>query len=102
MPINDLQRRKRQVGEIRIGHAVSTGRVSSKTGKPIMRPEKLSIFRLTSASKPLLERVAELYGGTVRPWTPANGGPQEWEVYTEVDRRPVLLPRRPDERRVGD
>jgi len=82
----------RQLGEIRIGHAVSTGRVSSKTGKPIMRPEKLSTFRLTSASKPLLERVAELYGGTVRPWTPANGGPQEWEVYTEVDRLPVLVP----------
>lgn len=92
MPIIDLQRRMRQLGEIRIGHAVSTGRVSSKTGKPIMRPEKLSTFRLTSASKPLLERVAELYGGTVRPWTPANGGPQEWEVYTEVDRLPVLVP----------
>lgn len=31
MPIIDLQRRMRQLGEIRIGHAVSTGRVSSKT-----------------------------------------------------------------------
>lgn len=94
MPIIELQRRMRQLGEIRIGRVVDTGRISQKTQRPIMRPEKLDKFRLTSASKPILEQVSALYGGTVQPWTPANGGPSEWEVYTEVDRLPVLVPPR--------
>lgn len=94
MPIIELQRRMRQLGEIRIGRVVDTGKVSQKTGRPILRPEKLDRFRLTSASRPLLEEVAALYGGEVQAWTPANGGPSEWEVYTEADRLPVLVPPR--------
>jgi hypothetical protein len=94
MPIIELQRRMRQLGEIRIGRVIDTGKISQKTGKPILRPEKLNRFRLTSASKPLLEEVAALYGGTVQTWTPANGGPSEWEVFTDVDRLPVLVPPR--------
>ncbi|MEU6781450.1 hypothetical protein ABZ912_19780 [Nonomuraea angiospora] len=94
MPILELQRRMRQLGEIRIGRVVDTGRISQRTQRPIMRPEKLDRFRVTSASKPLLEEVAALYGGTVQPWTPANGGPAEWEVYTDADRLPVLVPPR--------
>jgi hypothetical protein len=91
MPILDLQRRMRQLGEIRIGHAVDTGRVN-KYGKKIVRPVKLDKFRFTSASKPILEQVAALYGGTVQPWTPANGGPSEYEVYSTADRLPVVIP----------
>lgn len=91
MPILDLQRRMRQLGEIRIGHTVETGR-KDKNGKPIKRPAKLQAFRFTSPSRPILEKVAELYGGTVQPWTPANGGPAEFEVYSTVDRLPVLVP----------
>jgi hypothetical protein len=94
MPIIELQRRMRQLGEIRIGRVIDTGKISQKTGKPILRPEKLNRFRLTSASKPLLEEVAALYGGQVQPWTPANGGPSEWEVFTDADRLPVLVPPR--------
>lgn len=92
MPILDLQRRMRQLGEIRIGHVVDTGRISQKTNKPILRPEKLKQFRFTSPSKSILEQVAALYGGTVKPWTPANGGPSEWEVYSTADRLPVVIP----------
>jgi Recombination directionality factor-like len=92
VPIIDMQRRMRQLGEIRIGHVVDTGRISERTGKPILRPEKLDKFRFTSASKPLLEQIAQLYGGAVQEWTPANGGPKEWEVYSEVDRVPVIVP----------
>lgn len=92
MPILDLQRRMRQLGEIRIGHAVDTGRTSKKTGQPIRRPEKLASFRVTSASSALLEPVAQLYGGTVQQYTPANNGPDEWEVYTQTDRLPVIVP----------
>ncbi len=91
MPILDLQRRMRQLGEIRIGHAVDTGK-TDKNGKPIKRPAKLQAFRFTSPSRPILEQVAGLYGGTVQPWTPANGGPAEFEVYSTVDRLPVLVP----------
>lgn len=94
MPIIDLQMRMRQLGEIRIGRVVDTGRVSQRTGKPIMRPEKLNKFRFTSASKEILASVAELYGGEVQPWTPANGGPSEFEVYSTVNRLPVLIPPR--------
>ncbi|MGY6019535.1 recombination directionality factor [Streptomyces spinosirectus] len=94
MPILDLQMRMRQLGEIRIGRAVDTGRVSQKTGKAILRPEKLNKFRFTSPSKEILASVAELYGGTVQPWTPANGGPSEFEVYSTVNRLPVLIPPR--------
>lgn len=92
MPIINLQKRFRQLGEIRIGHTVDTGKVSTKTGKAIKRPAKLNKFRLTSASKPLLEQAAELFGGEVTPWTPANGGPDEWQLYTDSDRLPIIIP----------
>jgi hypothetical protein len=85
MPIIDLQRRMRQLGEIRLGHVVPTA--SGKT-----RPAKLDKFRFTSPSREILTAVAELYGGEVKPWTPANGGPTEFEVYSKVDRLPVLIP----------
>jgi hypothetical protein len=81
----------RQLGEIRIGHVVSG---TSKTGKAYTRPAKLDKFRFTSPSREILASVAELYGGKVQPWTPANGGPSEFEVYSTVDRLPVLIPPR--------
>lgn len=93
MPIIDLQRRMRQLGEIRIGHVVPTGR-TRKDGKPGTRPAKLNQFRFTSPSREILTAVAELYGGEVQPWTPANGGPSEFEVYSKANRLPVLIPPR--------
>jgi hypothetical protein len=69
MPILDLQMRMRQLGEIRLGHVVPT-----KNGKT--RPAKLDKFRFTSPSREILTSVAGLYGGEVKPWTPANGGPR--------------------------
>lgn len=87
MPIIDLQRRMRQLGEIRLGHVVPTA--NGKT-----RPAKLDKFRFTSPSRDILTAVAELYGGEVKPWTPANGGPAEFEVYSKVNRLPVLIPPR--------
>lgn len=85
MPIIDLQRRMRQLGEIRLGHVVPTS--NGKT-----RPAKLDKFRFTSPSRAILTAVAELYGGEVKPWTPANGGPAEFEVYSQANRLPVLIP----------
>jgi hypothetical protein len=87
MPILDLQMRMRQLGEIRLGHVVPTS--NGKT-----RPAKLDKFRFTSPSREILTSVAELYGGEVKPWTPANGGPAEFEVYSTANRLPVLIPPR--------
>ncbi|NUK12683.1 hypothetical protein HRW18_32880 [Streptomyces lunaelactis] len=89
MPILDLQRRMRQLGEIRIGHVVAG---TSKAGKAYTRPAKLNHFRFTSPSREILTEVATLYGGEVKPWTPANGGPGEFEVYSTANRLPVLIP----------
>lgn len=88
MPILDLQQRARELGRIRIGQVVS-----GSNGK--LRPEKLDRFRLTSASKALLDQVAALYGGTVQEWTPQNGGVPAWEVITTSMRLPVLVPPQP-------
>lgn len=88
MPIITLQRRARELGRIRIGQVVKSANGRS-------RPSKLDRFRLTSASRPLLDTVASLYGGTVAEWTPQNGGPAQWEVVTESTRLPVLVPPQP-------
>lgn len=88
MPILDIQKRARELGRIRIGQVVPTS--SGKT-----RPEKLDRFRLTSSSKPLLDKVAELYGGEVREWTPQGGGPSSWEVITTSTRLPIMVPPQP-------
>lgn len=86
MPILDLQQRARELGRIRIGVQVPT-----KNGKT--RPEKLDRFRITSASQPLIERVAELYGGEAQEWD--NNGAKQFEVITTSTRLPVLVPPQP-------
>jgi hypothetical protein len=91
MPIFELQKRARELGRIRIGHQVSG---QTRAGKAYTRPEKLDRFRLTCSSRPLLEKVAELYGGTVNEWTP-RGGTQQWEVVTDSRRIPILVPPQP-------
>lgn len=92
MPIVTIQRRARELGRIRIGQQVPTGRKNDK-GEPTFRPEKLDRFRITSASLPLLQRVAELYGGEVREWI--NNGAKQYEVITTATRLPILVPPQP-------
>lgn len=84
MPILEIQQRARELGRIRIGQK------NPERGFPM----KLETFRLTSASQPLLEKVAELYGGEVKPWTPRGGSPQ-FEVVTTSNRIPILVPPQP-------
>ncbi|MFI2663212.1 recombination directionality factor [Micromonospora carbonacea] len=83
MPIKTLQRRLTQVGVIRLGEQ----RVSQR-GKNY--PAKLETLRFTSPSQTLIEAVASLYGGTVKPWQ-HNTGPQ-FEVVTQAKNIPVLVP----------
>jgi hypothetical protein len=87
MPILDLQQRLRELGRIRIGQKVPTA-----SGKS--RPAKLDRFRLTSPSRPLLDKVAARYGGTVAAWTP-DGGAAQFEVVTDAVRLPILVPNQP-------
>lgn len=84
MAIIDLQRRQTEVGRIRLGQKVTTS--SGKTA-----PSRLETFRFTSASKPLIEAIARLYGGEVRAWTPPKGA-AEWEVITTSASVPVYVP----------
>jgi hypothetical protein len=88
MSILTLQQRSRELGRIRIGQTVTTD--NGRT-----RPTKLDRFRVTSPSRPLVEQVAHLYGGTVQAWTPLGGGAQQWEVVTDTTRLPVLVPPQP-------
>lgn len=91
MPILDLQKRARELGRIRLGQQQAFTR---KDGSQGTKPVKLDRFRLTSASRPLLEKVAELYGGEVTEWTPPGGSPQ-WEVVTGSARLPIMVPPQP-------
>lgn len=87
--IGEGRRRPRELGRIRLGRVVAATKAN---GDPTTRPAKLDRLRFTSSARPLLDRVAALYGGTVDEWTPANGGPAQWEVITDATRVPVMVP----------
>ena len=79
MPIISLQRQLRELGRIRIGIQVET-----RGGK--MAPSKLETFRLTSASRELIDAAAAEYGGTVEAWG------DQWEVVTESAVLDIIIP----------
>lgn len=81
MAVLDIQRRSQQIGRIRIGH-----QVKAPNGK--MRPERLTTFRFTTASKVTADAIAELFGGQVRPWEGQH------EVITEKSEIGVTVPPR--------
>lgn len=84
MSLIGVQRRMRELGRIRLGE-----KGVAKNGKSF--PKKLTGFRLTSMSHPLLLVAADLYGGEVRKWEGAPGQGDQWELYMG-DRIDVLLP----------
>jgi hypothetical protein len=81
MPILDLQKRARELGRIRLGQKSASG-----------APQKLDRFRVTANSQALLHKIAALYGGEVRPW---EGGTQAFEVVTDSNRLPIMVPPQP-------
>jgi hypothetical protein len=80
--IIDLQRRLAEVGRIRIGQQVASGKGS--------RPAKLDTFRLTSADRTKIGNAAQLYGGEVAEWQAPAGN--QWEVVTAADSLSVIVP----------
>lgn len=85
MPIIGIQQQQTEVGRIRFGVKIKTGSGGRE------RPVKLDRLRFTSPRKALIERIAELYGGTVEPWQPPRGS-QQWQVITNATEVPVLVP----------
>lgn len=75
-----IQRRLTELGRIRMGE-------KGQRGEPTQR----NTWRITSAAQRLLEQVAEVYGGTVRPWT---GAPDEgyFELATTSHELDILIP----------
>ncbi|MCC6832990.1 MAG: hypothetical protein IT200_16775 [Thermoleophilia bacterium] len=69
-----------ELGRMRLGE-------KGQRGEPTQR----TTWRLTSASQRLLEQVAEVYGGTVRPWA---GAPDEgyFELATTAHEVDILIP----------
>ena len=87
MAVLDIQRRGQQIGRIRIGEQVSTGK-QGKDGRDKMRPSRLSTFRFTTQSKVSADAIAALYGGTVRDWQ------GQFEVITKESAIGVAVPPR--------
>ena len=79
MPILDIQRQLMELGRIRLGHKGDKG-----------QPVKLDKFRLTSASRMLLEAAARLYGGEVQEWKDAPDAGY-FELFTDSSELPVKL-----------
>lgn len=75
-----VQRRLAELGRIRMGE-------KGQRGEPTQR----STWRITSASERLLQQVAEVYGGEVRPWA---GAPDEgfFELATTSHELDILIP----------
>lgn len=82
--ISDLSQRLPQAGRIRLGH-----KVRARSGKPA--PAKLRTFRFTSSDDKALTKVAELYGGDIRPWADRSS-PDRFELYTDASEIRVVLP----------
>lgn len=75
-----IQRRMMEVARVRLGRKGSRG-----------QPEKLDRFRFTSASREWLEKLAAIYGGTVKEW---KGAPDDgyFEVITDAQAIEVVFP----------
>ena len=87
MAVLDLQRRSQQIGRLRMGEKVGTGKFD-KDGNEKMRPARRDTWRLTTASRFEAEAIAARFGGEVRQWE------REWEVATDATEIPVIVPPR--------
>ena len=88
MAVLDIQRRGQQIGRIRIGQQVATGKKNTD-GSDKMRPAKLDTFRFTTASRVTADAIAGLYGGEVRDWQRG-----QFEVITGKSEIGVTVPPR--------
>jgi hypothetical protein len=83
--IATLQVRYRELGRLRMGQ-----RVPTRNGG--RRPEKLETWRFTSTDWRLIQRASQLYGGKPERWDDAPSGTRQFQVVTDADAVPVILP----------
>jgi hypothetical protein len=79
--LSGIQFRYRELGRLRMGSR-------SEKGHPV----KLDNWRLTSASKNLLEAAAQAFGGEVREWANAPTEGVQYELLTESDSLRIAVP----------
>lgn len=85
-PLIDITARLPEAGRIRMGVKIKT-----KAGDK-MRPTSIDTFRFTSPDRELVDKLAELYGGTVTEWKePKANPPDQWQVTTTSNRIGVVL-----------
>lgn len=82
--IANIPMRLREIGRIRVGDTVPSGKGT--------RPNRLSEFRFTSTSERLLEAVAAKYGGEVKKWDDAPSDAVQYELYSESQRIDIVIP----------
>lgn len=91
MAIKDLQRRLMEVGHIRTGYSVPTGK-TDRFGQPIHRPVKSATFLVSTHLREYADEVARIYGGQVESWTPQRSDTAQWLVRTPAKRLLVVVP----------
>jgi hypothetical protein len=89
VPMRSFSMRLPEAGRIRIG---TSKKATSRNGKEFDQPVKLDRFRFTSSDPVALGQVAELYGGTVLPWTHAKAAAGQFEVTTDAREIRIALP----------
>jgi len=87
MSVLDIQRRGQQIGRLRMGEQVGTGKFT-QDGKEKMRPVRRDTWRLTTGSRHMADSAAAYFGSEVRPW---NG---QWDVDTKRSEITVMVPPR--------
>lgn len=87
MPVIDIQRRGQQIGRLRLGQKVATGKFD-KDGNEKFRPARLDTWRITTGSRYQADAISARFGGEVRSWE------REFEVITDTNRLPVTVPPR--------
>ncbi|MGW2708653.1 recombination directionality factor [Streptomyces sp. NPDC001356] len=85
--IKTLQRQAAELGRIRTGYSRP-----HEDPKRKRVPMKSQTFILSSHSRDYVERAAELYGGTVEPWTPQGQNVEQFRVVTEARELRAILP----------
>lgn len=89
VPVRSLSMRLPEAGRIRIG---TSEKAKSRKGTEFDRPVKLDRFRFTSPDPTALQQVADLYGGTVVPWTHQRAAAGQFDLTTDAREIRVALP----------
>lgn len=82
-----LQRQVRELGRLRAGLTVPSGKPGGRD-----RPTSSRSWILTSSNREYLDAAAQLWGGQVEEWQPQGNGPKAWRVITDTPAIDAILP----------